>query len=89
MGGGGGVWWFQFYLFVMIIIVKIKTHSGLGWFDFLEVFSQLLFATESRLALRTFITDLLNSLRFLAGGCFLLLGQSVRDGLAQRGCSLA
>lgn len=41
---------------------KKKTHSGLCWFDFLEMFSQLLFAAECSQALWTFIANELNSL---------------------------
>lgn len=82
-------------LFILICLIKQnpfsnsqKTHSGLCWFDFLEMFSQLFLAAKLSLTLRTFFTDVLNFLCFLVRNCFLLLGRWVRGGLSRKGWRL-
>lgn len=83
-------------LFILICLIKQnpfsngeKTHSGLCWFDFLEMFSQLFLAAKLSLTLRTLFTDVLNFLCFLVRNCFLLLGRWVRGGLSRKGWRLA
>lgn len=44
---------------IVLIPHTQKTHSGLCWFDFLEMLSHRFFAAELSLTLRTFITDVL------------------------------
>ena len=59
-----------------------KTHSGLCWFDFLEMLHHLFFAAELSLTLGTFITVVLHCLCFLIGFCFMWLECWVCSSLA-------
>ena len=59
-----------------------NTHSGLCWFDFLEMLHNLFFAAELSLTLRTFITVIMHRLYFLIGFCFMWLGCWVCSSLA-------